>query len=139
MAAPYSPDLRKRAVSAALKGELTRAEVARQFDISEATLYTWLRRWKEGATLEPLPHAGGPQPGLDEEGMKQLADMVEQENDRTIDEYRTAVEERIGVQMSRSAVHRALQKLKLPRKKRRSGLRSRTEPTSSRSGQSSAR
>lgn len=121
MAAPYSTDLRKRAVSAALKGEVTRAEVARQFDISEATLYTWLRRWKEDATLEPLPHAGGPQPSLDEEAMKQLADMVEQENDRTIDEYRTAVEERLGVGVSRSALHRALQKLKLPRKKDAAG------------------
>jgi transposase len=121
MAAPYSTDLRKRAVSAALKEEITRAEVARQFDISEATLYTWLRRWKADATLEPLPHAGGPQPSLDEEAMKQLADMVEQENDRTIDEYRTAVEERLGVAVSRSALHRALQKLKLPRKKDATG------------------
>lgn len=117
MAAPYSTDLRRRAVSAALKGEMTRAEVARQFDISEATLYIWLRRWKKDASLEPLPHAGGPQPSLDAEGMKQLADMVEQDNDRTIDEYRTAVEERLGVQMGRSSVHRALQKLKLRRKK----------------------
>lgn len=117
MAAPYSTDLRKRAVSTALKGERTRAEVARQFDISEATLYTWLRRWKEDSTLEPLPHGGGPQPSLDEAGMKQLADWVEQDNDRTIDEYRTWVAERLGVSTSRSALHRALQKLQLPRKK----------------------
>ncbi len=117
MAAPYSADLRQRAVSAALKGEMTRAEVARQFEIGEATLYIWLRRWKEDATLAPLPHAGGPQPRLDEERMKQLADMVEQANDRTIKEYRALVEERMGVSVSRSALHRALQKLKLPRKK----------------------
>lgn len=121
MAAPYSIDLRKRAVSAALKGELTRAEVARQFDISEATLYTWLRRWKEDVTLEPLPHAGGPQPSLDKAGMKQLADWVKQQNDRTIDEYRALVEEHLGVSPSRSALHRALQKLKLRRKKDAAG------------------
>lgn len=121
MAAPYSTDLRQRAVSTALKGELTRAEVARQFDISEATLYTWLRRWKADATLEPLPHAGGPQPSLDKAGMKQLADLVGQNNDRTIDEYRALVEERLGVSTSRSALHRALQKLKLARKKDAAG------------------
>lgn len=121
MAAPYSTDLRKRTVSTALKGERTRAEVARQFDISEATLYMWLRRWKEEATLEPLPHAGGPKPSLDKTGMKQLAAWVEQQNDRTIDEYRALVEEHLGVSLSRSALHRALQKLRLPRKKDAAG------------------
>ncbi len=83
MAAPYSTGLRKRAVSAALKGGLTRAEVARQFDISEATLYTWLRRWKEEATLEPLPHAGGPQPSLDE-AVGRLGRAAERPHDRRV-------------------------------------------------------
>lgn len=117
MAAPYSKDLRERAVAAALKGEQTRAEVARQLEIGEATLYVWLRRWKAEGTLEPLPHGGGQRPSLDEEGMRTLAQIVEEENDRTLDEYLGLVEERTGVQMSRSALHRALEKLKRPRKK----------------------
>ena len=121
MAAPYSNDLRERAVAAALKGDQTRAEVARQFGIGEATLYVWLRRWREEGTLEPLPHGGGQQPSLDEEGMQTLESLVEDENDRTLDEYRMQIAERTGVQMSRSAVHRALEKLKLPRKKDAAG------------------
>ncbi len=122
MAAPYSLDLRERAVAAALRGDQSRAEVARQFDIGEATLYMWLRRWREEGTLEPLAHGGGQPPSLDEEGMRELARIVEEENDRTLDEYRTRVEERTRVQMSRSALHRALKKLPLPRKKDVAGL-----------------
>ncbi len=123
MAAPYSKDLRERAVAAALKGDQTRAEAARQFDIGEATLYVWLRRWREESTLEARPHGGGQPPSLDEEGMRTLESLVEDENDRTLDEYRTQIAERTGVEMSRSAMHRALEKLKLRRKKDAAGRR----------------
>lgn len=120
MARAYSMDLRERAVAAARRGDLTRAEVAQQYDISEATLYGWLRRWNDEGTLEPRPHGGGRQPSLDEAGMRQLRQLVEAQNDRTLEEYIALVEEKTGVRMSTSAMDRALQKLGLPRKKRRS-------------------
>ncbi len=120
MARAYSIDLRQRAVAAARRGDRTRAEVAQQYDISEATLYGWLRRCKDEGTLEPRPHGGGRQPSLDEAGMRQLREIVEAQNDRTLEEYVTLVEEETGVRMSTSAMDRALQRLRLPRKKRRS-------------------
>jgi transposase len=117
MAAPYSLDLRERAVRAAQEAGMTRAEVARQFDIAEATLYGWIRRQKTEGTLAPRPHGGGQRPKLDEPAMEQLAEMVEEKNDRTLEEYQHEVQERLGVQMSITSVHRALEKLRRPRKK----------------------
>jgi transposase len=93
--------------------------VAEQFDISEATLYGWLRRLRERGTVEPLPRGGGREPSLDAEGMRQLHEIVEEQNDRTLAEYSRLVEEKTGVSMSKSAMDRALRKLKLPRRKRR--------------------
>ena len=119
MARAYSTDLRERAVSAAQAGDLTREEVAERFGISEATLYAWLRRQREADTLEPRPRGGGRQPSLDAEGMRQLREIVHEQNDRTLAEYRVLIEEKTGVRMSRSAMGRALQALDLPRKKRR--------------------
>lgn len=119
MARAYSTDLRERAVRAAWAGDLTRSEVAERFHISEGTLYAWLRRRKNEHSLEPLPHGGGRQPSLDAEGMEQLREIVCEQNDRTLAEYAVRVEEKTGVQMSRSALDRALKKLDLPRKKRR--------------------
>ncbi len=52
----YSRDLLERVIAACEAGQQTRAEVARQFDVGEATLYEWLRRWKGEGTLEPHPH-----------------------------------------------------------------------------------
>ena len=119
MARAYSMDLRERAVAAAQAGELTREETAERFGISEATLYGWLRRFKEEGTLEPLPHGGGNPPCVDGEGMQQLREIVQAQNDRTLAEYLVLVEEKTGVQMSISALDRALKRLDLPRKKRR--------------------
>ena len=119
MARAYSTDLRERAVGAARAGDLTRGEVAERFDISEGTLYGWLRRMKKDGSVEPLPHGGGRQPSLDSRGMEQLGEIVREQNDRTLAEYALLVEEKTGVQMSRSALDRALKKLTLPRKKRR--------------------
>jgi transposase len=119
MARAYSMDLRERAVAAAQAGDWTRAEVAERFGISEATLYGWLRRLKEGGTFEPLPRGGGREPSLDTAGMRQLRDIVHAQNDRTLAEYIALVEAKTGVRMSVSAMDRALKKLDLPRKKRR--------------------
>ncbi len=118
MARAYSMDLRERAVRAAHQGDLTREEVAHRFGIGEATLYTWLRRWREEGSLKPRPHGGGRRARLDETGMRRLEEHVEQHNDRTLEEYCVWVEQTLGVEMSTSAMDRALVKLRLPRKKR---------------------
>lgn len=119
MARPYSLDLRERAVVAAQAGDWTREKVAERFDISPATLYGWMRRLREEGAYTPRPRGGGRQPSLDAEGMQQLREIVQAQNDRTLAEYQRLVEEKTSVRMSRSAMDRALKKLDLPRKKRR--------------------
>lgn len=119
MARAYSTDLRERAVRAAQAGTWTRAEVAHRFGITEATLYHWLRRLRDEGTIEPRPRGGGMPASLDAAGMQRLQEIVEAQNDRTLAEYLDLLEEKVGVRLSRSALHRALKKLALPRKKRR--------------------
>ena len=127
MARAYSLDLRERAVAAAREEDLTRAEVAQRFGIGEATLYNWLRRWQDEGSLVPRGHGGGRRPSLDEAGMRQLTILVEEQNDRTLEEYRALLVDKTGVEMSTSALDRALKKLTLPRKKRRCAPTSRSE------------
>ena len=119
MAAPYSLDLRERVVRAAQEGPLSRAEVAEQFSLGERTVYRWLAQSKEDPTLAPKPHAGGRVCSVDEEGQTLLRDLVEEQNDRTLAEYAQVYEQKRGVHLSRSALHRVLARLDLPRKKKR--------------------
>lgn len=116
--APYSMDLRERVLAARQDG-LSQAAIAERFQVSEHTVYTWLRRWREEGTLEPKPHGGGTPPAVDAQGASILRAIVRHENDLTLEEYRERYHARTGVRMSTSALWRALDKLELTRKKSR--------------------
>lgn len=129
MPAPYSVDLRTRAVAAAREGNLSRAEVARQFKISERTLYDWLQREQSAGTLTPRPHGGGQSPIIDAAGLEILRSLVEANNDRTLEEYTLLFEQKTGIRPSTSAMDRALVRGRITRKKSRSGPRNNSART----------
>ena len=123
----YSRDLRERVIAACEAGELTRAEIARQFDVGETTLYDWLSRWRAEGTLESRPHAGGHPSPLDRTVLKAL---VKQQNDCTLAEYAAAYEQQTGRRYSTPRICTALQELGLSRKERRYAPRSTSSRTS---------
>ena len=129
MAAPYSLDLRERVLRAVDESPLTIAEIAHQFSVSESAVYAWLARRKETGSFAPKPHAGGRACSVDEDGGKLLGRLVEAQNDRTLEEYADAYQQSRGVQLSRSALQRAMVRLDLPRKKKHFAPLNRTAPT----------
>lgn len=122
----YSRDLRTRVIAACEAGDRTRTEVARQFDVAEATLYNWLHRWRAERTLDPLSHTGGRVSGLDR---RVLQALVEENNDRTLAEYADVYQERTGHRYSIPRICTVLQEVKLSRKRRRYAHRSTSSPT----------
>ncbi len=122
---PYSPDLRERALAAVCEGELSQARIAKQFKISLATLENWWRRQRETGTVTACPHGGGRTRTL-QTCEAFLRAEVKQHPDITLEELRTRVAEGKGLDVSPSMLCRELQRLKLPRKKRRSTIASGT-------------
>lgn len=120
MPAPYSLELRERVIRAVDESPHEIAEIAGRFRITQRTIYTWLARRKEGQTLAPKPHAERRALRVDEEGAKLLARLVDEKNDRTLAEYADAYFEQSGVRLNRVTLHRAMLRLKLPWKKKRS-------------------
>lgn len=123
MPKPYSMDLRERVVAACEAGDLTRAQVARQFRIGTTTVYNYLKRHRSEQGLAALPHSGGLASGLDRTVLREIA---EAQNDATLEEYASAYQERTGRPYSISRLSRVLKELKLPRKGRRYTPRSRS-------------
>lgn len=134
MPGAYSGDLRQRVLLACEQGQLSRAKIARVFQVAASTVYRWLQTWRREGRGEAKPHAGGPAPRLDKAALETLAAIVAEANDLSLAEYAARLSERTEVTASGSTVCRALQKLGLPRKKRRRGQPSRTGPISSRPG-----
>ena len=123
----YSNDLRQRVIAACEAGTQPRREIAAQFQISEGTLYDWLRRFRARGSYAPAPHAGGIPSRLDE---SVLRDLVEEQNDATLAEYAERLQARTGQRYSRSLLSRALKRMKLSRKERRYAPRNTSSRTS---------
>jgi transposase len=138
MPAPYSTDLRERVLAACAEGTQPRSEIARTFQISQATLYNWQRQAKEEGRTTPKPATGGPPRYLGTEAEEVLREMVEAANDLTLDEYNEHLRQRCGLEVSTSTISRALSRLALPRKKRRFAPLSRSGRTSKRHARSFA-
>ena len=121
----YSMDLRIRVAAACDDGTDTRAEIAERCAVSESWIRRLLQRRRETGALDPKPHGGGQPPAFDAAAADRLRRAVAADPDATLQGLARAC----GVACSTSAVDRALRRLGITRKKRRSGRRSRTGRT----------
>ena len=117
----YSPDLRERVLAAVQDDEHSQAQVAKKFKIGLSTLEKWLRRQRQTGDSAPLPHGGGRTRTLQDCDAFLRAE-VKKQPDVTLEELCTRVAEAKGLQVSPSMMCRELQRLHLPRKKRRSTI-----------------
>lgn len=115
----YPIELRERVVKAVEQREGSIEAVAKTFSVGTTFIYKMLRQKEESGSLRPKPHGGGFAPLIDEPELKELRQLVEQQPDATLEELRDQLRQRAQVDASLPMVCRALQKLGLPRKKKR--------------------
>ncbi len=121
----YSNDLRGRVVAAYDAGEGTQEQVAARFAVSLSWVRKLLRQRRATGSIAPRPHGGGRAPAFDEEASRRLREAVRADDDATLAELARAA----GVACCASAVHRALKRRGVTRKKSRGGRPSRTATT----------
>ena len=120
----YSMDLRERVVAACDERVDTREEIAERFGVSVSWIRDLLKRRRETGSIAALPRGGGRAPAFDEAAAARLREAVRDRDDATLEELAKAA----GVACRASAVHRALARLGITRKKNRGGRPSRTGP-----------
>lgn len=112
-------ELRERVIAAREREGLTIDEVAARFMIGTATVKRWEWRKKATGNVSPGAMGGVRFTWFGEEERAALVELVASLPDLTIEEYRLAYNEKYGTTVSDSAMHRALQRFGLTRKKRR--------------------
>jgi transposase len=117
----YSMDLRQRVVAACDARDGTREQIARRFSISVSWVRDLLKRRRETGSIAPRPRGGGRAPAFDEAAAERLRRAVRDDDDATLRELAEAA----GVACCPSAVHRALARLGVTRKKSHGGRPSR--------------
>ena len=113
----YSNDFRTKIVETNRKELESTQQTASRFGVSYSFVWKLLKRYENTRKVDPLPHGGGTKPKLDQKQLSVVAQLVEQDNDATLEELVIQLQEKVGVQVSRATMGRVVQQLKLTRKK----------------------
>ena len=130
MGTKLSMDLRERVVAAYEAGEGSLESVATTFRIGSATLKRLVARKRKTGSLEADKAPNGFPPKLEGERLEALLKLSNERPDLTTQELTDELNKVLDVTVSRSGVMRALTKLGLTRKKKRSEPPSGTARTS---------
>jgi transposase len=117
MPRPYSADLRRRVVTAALNGGQSREAGAVRLAVGRSTVDRWVEAAQSEGRLEAKPMRGGPRPTIRDDGEAALRRLVAADNHLSLAEYRDRLAEETGVRVDPWTVGRALRRLGLTRKK----------------------
>ena len=113
----YSNDFRTKIVETNWKELESIQQTADRFGVSYSFVWKLINRYEEIGLVSPKPHGGGAKPKLNPEQLAVVTQLVEQDNDATLEELVTQLQAKIGVLVSRATMGRVVRHLKLTRKK----------------------
>jgi transposase len=111
--AAYSQDLRQRILDAIERQEGSLRQIARRFVVSLSFIVRLLQLHRRTGSIDPRPPGGGHPAALGPDDLERLKELIRQQPDATLKELR----QRLGASCSLTTIWRALEKLRLPRKK----------------------
>ena len=114
--AMISLDLRKRILKAYDRGDATREQVARRFDVSLGMVKKLIQQRRHAGNISPRHHRSGRKPVILDSHRRELRVMLAEHPDLTLEEMR----DRLGLECTIQAIHYVLVNLGLTYKKRRS-------------------
>lgn len=113
----YSLDLRQKIINVYEQEEISQRQLAQRFCVALSFVVKLLKQYRATGKIAPKPFNGGVKLKLSPENLVTLADLIEKNNDATLDELCQMLEEKIGVNISRATMGRMTQRLKLTVKK----------------------
>lgn len=115
---PYSTDLHQRVVDAYNEDIMTTyAQVAERFLVSESFVSSIHRRYHNSGSVEPVIRQEQTPTKLSAEQLSLLKELIEEDNDATLQELCVALAKRVKVKIAVSTMVRMIQKLGITRKK----------------------
>lgn len=132
----YSIDFRRKIIKAHEDESISQRKLAKRFGVAKSFVQKLLKQYRETDSVAPKPRIQQTPPKLTEEHLAVLRQLVEEQNDATLEELRARLAAKTNVLVSRSTINRALKKLDLTVKKKRSMPMKRKQSGFSSSGSS---
>jgi transposase len=112
----YSIDFREKVILIYKKKRSLR-KTAELLEVSYNFVKDIVKRWKTEGTLEPRPHGGGNPPKIKDIHVPFLKEMIENQNDLTLEEMCLLFQQKFNIKVSTSTMCDSLKRLDLTRKK----------------------
>lgn len=113
----YSLDLRQKIIDAYLNEEISQRQLAKRFRVATSFIIKLLKQYRETGKIEPLAHGGGAKLKVAPEQLEILAEIIEENNDATLEELCQIFQEKTDLVVSRATMGRMSQRLNLTVKK----------------------
>lgn len=114
----YSQNLRLNIIRAYNNKEGSYRQLAKRFCVSLSFIQTLIGRYQDTGRVEPLPHAGGNKPKLKSEHLEILKQLVQENNDATLEKLCELLNAKIQIKVSRATMGRVLHQLQVTRERR---------------------
>ncbi|PIQ24058.1 transposase [bacterium (Candidatus Blackallbacteria) CG17_big_fil_post_rev_8_21_14_2_50_48_46] len=108
---PYSEDLRIRVLQAYLSKQGSMRNIAERFDVSLSFVLALVKQYRESGNIQPRPRGGGQKLRVDEGGMDQLSQIIQDHPKATLQELCEYFAQVTGIQLSVPTMSRCFKRL----------------------------
>ena len=125
---PYSIDFRQKIIEVYELEKLSIRQLAKRFYVAKSFVQKLLKQYKQTGDIKPKRQGGNVPPKLQGDALVTLTEILEANNDATLEELCELLAQEAGIKVSRATMGRISQKLDytfkkkpsmLPRKKRK--------------------
>ena len=113
----YSIDLRQKIIDVYENEGISQRQLAKPFRVALSFIVKLLKQYRQTGEIAPKPFNGGVKLKLTSEQLRLLADLIENNNDATLEELCQLLKEKTEITVSRATMGRMTQRLKLTVKK----------------------
>ena len=114
---PYSIEFRQKIIEVHAKESISIRKLAQRFSVAKSFIQKIIKQYKETGDIHPKPQGGSPEPKLKKEQLLDLIEIIETNNDATLEELCGLLEEKLQVKISRATMGRITQQLNYSVKK----------------------
>lgn len=127
---PYSIDFRQKIIEVYQQEDISIRKLAQRFQVAKSFIQKLLKQYQDTGNLSPKTQGGIPPSKLQEEQLITLIEIIESNNDATLEELCDLLQEKIGIRVSRATMGRITLQLNYSVKKNSSCSRKKKRKSS---------
>ena len=113
----YSVDLRQKIIEVHEHENISIRKLAERFHVAKSFIQKLLKQYRETGDITPQTQGGSPAPKINGEHLITLGEIIDANNDATLEELCILLEEKTQIKVSRATMVRITQKLNYTVKK----------------------